>query len=242
MIRRWSTRRLLLSALLVSATAIRLRAQDSSLVTLERLFEGNEFWGDFLGPARWMKDGTGYTTFEPAPGGKGRDLVRTDAATGAKQVLLAAAKLVPSGDSVPLGVDNFAFSADGKRVLLYANSRRVWRQNTRGDYWVLDLATGGLRKLGGSAAQPSTLMFAKFSPDGGAGGLRPRAQPLRRASARRQNHPAHQGRFRAPSSTAPSTGSTRRNSTTCATVSAGVPTGSGSPTGSSTPPGCATSC
>ncbi len=42
----------------------------------------------------------------------------------------------------------------------------MWRQNTRGDYWVLDLTSGKLRKLGGSAAKPSTLMFAKFSPDG----------------------------------------------------------------------------
>jgi dipeptidyl-peptidase-4 len=42
----------------------------------------------------------------------------------------------------------------------------VWRENTRGDYWVLDLASHQLRKLGGDAPK-STLMFAKFSPDGG---------------------------------------------------------------------------
>jgi len=42
----------------------------------------------------------------------------------------------------------------------------VWRENTRGDYWVLDLASHQLRKLGGDAPQ-STLMFAKFAPDGG---------------------------------------------------------------------------
>ena len=52
-----------------------------------------------------------------------------------------------------------------KRLLIFTNTRRVWRQNTRGDYWVLDLATKKLQKLGGNAA-PSTLMFAKFSPDG----------------------------------------------------------------------------
>ena len=43
----------------------------------------------------------------------------------------------------------------------------MWRLNTRGDYWVLDRESGQLRKLGGSEAKPSTLMFAKFSPDGG---------------------------------------------------------------------------
>ena len=51
------------------------------------------------------------------------------------------------------------------RVLVFTNSKRVWRQNTRGDYWVLDRKSGVLRKLGNSGP-PSTLMFAKFSPDG----------------------------------------------------------------------------
>ena len=149
-------------AILVGAPALAAQ-QDSSLVTLERLFNSEDFSQDFFGPARWLHD-SGYTTFERAPDGRGRDLVRTDPATGQKQVLLAAAKLIPTGDSVPLRVENFAFSADGQRVLLYTNSKRVWRQNTRGDYWVLELGTGTLRRLGGSAARPSTLMFAKFSP------------------------------------------------------------------------------
>ena len=50
-------------------------------------------------------------------------------------------------------------------VLIYTNSRRVWRQNTRGDYWILDRQSKSLRKLGGNVPA-STLMFAKFSPDG----------------------------------------------------------------------------
>jgi dipeptidyl-peptidase-4 len=149
-------------AIVVGAPALAAQ-QDSSLVTLERLFNSDDFSPEFFGPARWLRD-SGYTTFERAPQGRGRDLVRTDPATGQKQVLLAASRLVPQGDSLPLPVENFTFSTDGKQVLLYTNSRRVWRQNTRGDYWVLEVATGKLRKLGGSEAKPSTLMFAKFSP------------------------------------------------------------------------------
>jgi len=41
----------------------------------------------------------------------------------------------------------------------------VWRQNTRGDYWVLDRRTWKLQKLGGDAPA-SSLMYAKFSPQG----------------------------------------------------------------------------
>ena len=73
----------------------------------------------------------------------------------------------PKGDSVPLAVEDYSWSPDGKMLLVFTNTRPVWRLNTRGDYWVLDRAAGTLRKLGGREAKPSTLMFAKFSPDGG---------------------------------------------------------------------------
>ena len=52
-------------------------------------------------------------------------------------------------------------------LLVFTNTQPVWRLNTRGDYWVLDRTSGKLRQLGGRDAKPSTLMFAKFSPDGG---------------------------------------------------------------------------
>ena len=64
-------------------------------------------------------------------------------------------------------MEDYDWSPDGKRLLLFTNSEKVWRENTRGDYWLIDLASGPPRKLGGRAAKPSTLMFATFSPDGG---------------------------------------------------------------------------
>lgn len=93
------------------------------------------------------------------------DIVRYDAATGARSVLVSGSRLTPAGASAPLSIDDYAWSRDGRRLLLFTNTARVWRQNTRGDYWVFDLAANSLRKLGGDA-QESTLMFAKFSPDG----------------------------------------------------------------------------
>jgi len=73
---------------------------------------------------------------------------------------------VPTGDSTPLEVEEYSWSPDGRRLLIFTNSQQVWRTNTRGDYWVLDLAGWTLKKLGGNGPA-STLMFAKFSPDGG---------------------------------------------------------------------------
>ncbi len=141
----------------------------SGQVTLDRLFTTPDFQEDFFGPARWFP-GAGpasYTTVEPAASGsEATSIVRYDAATGARTVLVPAAKLVPSGATSPLEIESYSWSPDGKRLLVFTNSRQVWRQRTRGDFWMLDLATWNLRKLGGPDAPPSTVMFAKFSPDG----------------------------------------------------------------------------
>ena len=94
-----------------------------------------------------------------------QDIVRYETATGKREVLVSAAKLIPAGEKVPLAFENYAWSKDKSRLLLYTNSAQVWRLRTRGDYWVLDLQSGTLRKLGGDAPA-SSLMFAKFSPDG----------------------------------------------------------------------------
>ena len=140
---------------------------DASLLTLERIFASDEFQGQGFGGFRWMKTGDSYSRPERSTTVQGGfDLVSYDAATNARSVLIPAEKLIPKGETKPLPVNGYDWSNDNKQMLIYTNSKKVWRLNTRGDYWVLDLASGNLKKLGGTEAKPSTLMFAKFSPDG----------------------------------------------------------------------------
>ena len=139
---------------------------DVSTLTLERIFASEEFQPEFFGGFRWMKSGDSFSKIErSATVQGGTDLVSYDAATNTRTVLLAAEKLIPKGETKPLPINSYEWSADNRQMLIYTNSKRVWRLNTRGDYWVLNLASGNLKKLGGDA-KPSTLMFAKFSPDG----------------------------------------------------------------------------
>ena len=159
-----------LGALVILATSVSIspavaQQRDPGLLTVERIYDPREFGGDVFGPSRWLDDST-YTTVEPAADGKGTELVRIDAATGRKSTLVAASTLVPPGQREPLDIEDYSWSADHARLLVFTNSARVWRANTRGDFWVLDLATKRLHKLGGPSAKPSTLQFAKFSPDG----------------------------------------------------------------------------
>jgi dipeptidyl-peptidase-4 len=139
---------------------------DPGRLTLDRIFVSREFVPERFGPARWMSDGSSYTTLEPSPKAKGgRDLVLCRAETGRREVLVPAAKLVPPGSGGPLSIEDYAWSPDGKVLIVFTNSQRVWRQNTRGDFWTYELASRRLRQLG-TGFKPSSLMFAKLSPDG----------------------------------------------------------------------------
>jgi dipeptidyl-peptidase-4 len=155
-----------LSGFLVVVTPARAQQADSTLLTNRRIYGTSEFKSEAFGPARWLGDGSAYTTLEEADNEGGQNLVRYDTERGAREVLVVARQLIPQGDSVPLRVEEYAWSPDRTMLLIFTNTQPVWRLNTRGDYWVLEPATGRLSQLGGKAAKPSTLMFAKFSPDG----------------------------------------------------------------------------
>jgi dipeptidyl-peptidase-4 len=136
---------------------------DPSRLTVEQIFASRTFASERAG-VQW-EDGTHTVSFVRTDGG-GMDYVRTDIATGERETLVTSAQMTPAGAAEPLDVEDLTMSPDGRSVLLYTNSARVWRANTRGDYWVLDRRSGHLRQLGGPDARPSTLMFATFSPDG----------------------------------------------------------------------------
>ncbi|MBX3732524.1 MAG: S9 family peptidase [Verrucomicrobiae bacterium] len=136
------------------------------LLTVDRLFDGEEFREESVPEIVWSRHQSGYFTLaRPRAGGGGRDLIRCDAATGRTNVILPAHALTPPGEPGPLSIERFELSGDESRVLLFTNARRVWRENSRGDYWVADVTSRELTRLGGDAP-PSSLSFAKFSPDG----------------------------------------------------------------------------
>ncbi len=156
------------SLLFLALTALPATAQpqqpDPAKLTLDRIFASDDFKGENVPAVKWL-DGGAYTTLQPSKAHKGAsDLVRFDAA-GKGEVLVAAEKLIPPGAKEPLAIHGYELSKDLDLVLIYTNSVKVWRQNTRGDYWTFRRSTGTLAKLGGDA-KPSTLMFAKLSPDG----------------------------------------------------------------------------
>lgn len=133
-------------------------------LTLADIFKNGTYRQNRFGPIRWMKDGTGYSSIEKNPLLEGDDMVRYDAAKGTRSILISAEELTPTGVSKPLSVADYHWSEDNSKLLIFTNTRKVWRYHTRGDYWVLDLKTRKLSQLG-KGIPATTLMFAKFSPD-----------------------------------------------------------------------------
>ncbi|MFD2521582.1 S9 family peptidase [Emticicia soli] len=109
--------------------------------------------------SKWTKDGNGYYSAEQ------QQIVKFDLTTQLANVIVNKDLLTPKGSTTPLAVKSFSFTDDQKKLLIFTNTKRVWRYETRGDYWVLDLSTKALKKLGASLPE-SSLMFAKISPDG----------------------------------------------------------------------------
>ncbi len=141
-----------------------IHAQKEDL-TLEKLYNSNEFRTQGFGPIKWLADGSGYTTLENSDVVNSKDIIKYIPSSGERIVLISASQLIPTNEKVPLTISDYSWSNDGENLLIFTNTRRVWRYHTRGDFWVLNLKSGKLKQLGKSL-KPTTLQFAKFSPDG----------------------------------------------------------------------------
>jgi dipeptidyl-peptidase-4 len=107
----------------------------------------------------WSADGNAYTVPEQ------KGLTNIDIRTGQKTIVLPADKLNKPGTQQSMPVTDFAFTPDSTQVLIFTNTARVWRYNTRGDYYLIDRKTGVARQVGKSRPAQS-LLYAKLSPNG----------------------------------------------------------------------------
>lgn len=155
-------KKLLIGAVLAQCIGGVALAQDLSL---EDIVAGKVLTTKSVGAMNWLKDGKRYSRLETNAETGGTDVVAYRAKDNAREVIIPSSMLVDKTTGKPIAVRSISWSADNKKVLIYNNTRRVWRYDTRGDYWVLNLETGALRQLGKERPE-ATLMFAKFSPDG----------------------------------------------------------------------------
>ncbi len=147
-------------------------APANSQLTLSSIYQDKTYKSQNIGKIRWLKDGSGYLAIETAKHSEGedsksngKDIVHYDSATLARTILVSTEQLTPSGAEQALNIDDYIFSDDRSKLLIYTNSKKVWRSKSRGDYWLFNFTTNKLEQLGGENVPDSQLMFAKFSPD-----------------------------------------------------------------------------
>lgn len=155
---------LFLCCAVISSTFREARASERKL-TLEDIYRNGEYSSRGISALRWADDGKSFYTLDRNTSIGGTDIVLNNIRTGEKTVILPASSLIPEGKSAPLRISNYIWSLDHSQLLIFTNTKRVWRTNTKGDYWVISADGNGLRQLGRGFEQ-SELMFAKFSPDG----------------------------------------------------------------------------
>ena len=107
----------------------------------------------------WSTDGNSF--YENEDG----SIIKYTVKDLSRDILLPAQLLIPAGRTKALDIKNFFFSNDFKKILIYTNAKKVWRYETRGDYWIFNFSDSSLKQLG-KGLPSSSLMFAKFSPDG----------------------------------------------------------------------------
>ena len=150
------------------------------LLTNEALFQDWEYNAKRPGAIRWEEDGSKFTALETAKGFEDaklekdqygddikvyEEIVQYDPASLNRTILITLKQLTPKGTDKALVVDGYEWSKDKSLLLIYTNAKYVWRDKTRGEYWVLNLKEGDLWKLGDEQSEASSMMFGKFSPD-----------------------------------------------------------------------------
>ncbi len=142
-----------------------LSAESKTPLSIDQIFHDEEFKINEKVASKWLHGGESYTTIEAsAATAEGFDIVRHDPATGEQTILVSAGQLVPKGAKQPLEIKDYSWSEDGRFVLINTNTVKFRRNESLGDYWLLNLADSDLRKVGADA-EPASLMYAKFSPD-----------------------------------------------------------------------------
>lgn len=142
-------------------------SKDPLRLTIDRIFHEKEF--ELKGyDARWIEETNDFTVLREIEqdGDESVHLIQKYISGEDKFETIFSSKELfqPEDKSDPPKIDGYAFSKDQTKLLIYTNAQRVWRQNTRGDYWLFDCDTRKLVQLGGDAPS-ATMMFAKLSPD-----------------------------------------------------------------------------
>lgn len=151
----------LLAFLLAPLAAVAQPADGPKRLTLETLFASPEFYGESFQGGRWAETGARLLYVEGDASGAS-SLRELDLTTDTRRTILDGSQLVKPDAEGLIEIEDYATSMDGAKTLLYTDSERVWRLNTKGYYYVLDNESGTVSPV--ADRSEGFQMFAKFDP------------------------------------------------------------------------------
>jgi dipeptidyl-peptidase-4 len=127
---------------------------------IKAIYETNEF---AMRPFRatWLPDGSGYLKLETRAGASGAEIVRYDAASGQRTVVVTSDALLVPATSQRLSIREFFRARSGSRLLLHTE---LTGGEHGSDYWLYELESGALLRL--DAGRGARFESNAFSPDG----------------------------------------------------------------------------
>ncbi len=132
-------------------------------LTLEAIHDSDELSPESFQGGRWAEEGPVVTYIE-TENDSVTHLMRYNLETGERTRLIDGSALRAEDVGRLIQIEDYQYSADESAVLLYTDSERVWRLNTKGFYYVYDLAEETLTPVADREA--GFQMFAKFGPQG----------------------------------------------------------------------------
>lgn len=147
------------SILLLSCFVVQAQQE----LSLEAIYNSSKYNSEYQSQVFWISNGDAYITIASNANGENQ-LVKHLSKNNESSVFLSSEALTPTGATKALNVEAFTLSEDQSKVLIFTNSSKVWRSNTKGDYWLYDFKQSTLSQIG-KQFPASSLMFAKFSND-----------------------------------------------------------------------------
>lgn len=132
-------------------------------LNLEAIYNSSQYRSEYQNPIFWISNGDSYITISTNEKGE-NELIEHRSKNNRSRIFLSSEALTPKGAEQALEIESFSLSDDQRKVLIFTNSSRVWRSNTKGDYWLYDFKDATLSQIG-EQFPSSSLMFAKFSGD-----------------------------------------------------------------------------
>ena len=138
-------------------------AGEQPRLTLEDIHFSNTFSGNTFRGGRWADAGPVVWYIERDDSGASH-LVSYNLETDERTRLIDGAQLHADDVDRLIRIEDYQYSQDGTKVLLYTDSERVWRQNTKGYYYVYDVEHQTLTPI--ADRDKGFQMFAKLNPAG----------------------------------------------------------------------------